>query len=83
MTEEEREQLDEALEHWIDEGHRHGAMGWGYIAEIATEMLEKDEYSELTLRGFIKALKQKLRKDVVEYGDLLRDQVLEAVEEQG
>lgn len=83
MTEAEREELDLLLEHWTDEGHRHGAMGWGYISEMATEMLKDDEYSELTLRGFIKVFKQKLRKDVAEYGDLLRDQVLEAVEEQG
>jgi hypothetical protein len=81
MTEAEREQLDELLSYWIDEGTRHGAFGWGYVSGLALEMLEKKKYSKLPLPDFIEALKQLLQKDVCEYGDLLHEQVVEALED--
>ena len=84
MNKEEREALEEQLEHWIDEGTRHGDVGWGYVAEHTYAMLQdkKAGYKKHPLHTFLDQAKASLQMDVAEYIDSLKEQVDEILEEE-
>lgn len=81
MTEEEREELDTWVEHWAEQGIQ-GDVQRGYIGEWAQEMLndEKAGYGSYHLDTFLDVLKARVKKDVEDQVDKLREQIKDGLE---
>jgi hypothetical protein len=76
MEKRERKELDNWVEHWAEQGI-HGDVQRGYIGEWAQEMLkdEKADYGSYHLNTFLDVLKARVKKDVEDQVEILREQV--------